>query len=314
MGLRGLLSGTRAKPAREKKTDAVLDPFEGIEAGLPQPEAPRYEPGTWPIDRLDVLEALWGRGNLIPGSHDFVSGLINVCSLTSAKTMLDIGAGLGGASRAMVKKFGVWLVGLDREEILASEANRRSLSQSMDKKAIFFACDPETLSLKPSAYDAILCRQVMSTVQNRENLFNQFAEALKPSAHLVIYDFVQGAAKGNAEVLKALWENEIPKLQLQRPQQIANALKERNFLIHVAEDVTAAYREMVLEAWSRYCDALKPGAVKGLTAEIVLDECQRWVTRVAALDCGAMKVYRFHATNSSEKKKGSVATLSDWKY
>ncbi|WP_337997211.1 class I SAM-dependent methyltransferase [Oleispirillum naphthae] len=314
MGLRGLLTGARAKQGRGNKQDAVLDPFEGIEDAVPPPEAPHYQPGTWPIDRLDVLEALWGRGNLIPGSHDFVAGLMNVCALSSAKTMLDLGAGLGGASRAMVKKFGVWLVGLDREDILASEANRRSLSRNMDKKAVFFACDPETLRLKPSAYDAILCRQVLSTVQDKENLFNQLAEALKPSAHLVIYDFVQGAAKGHAEVLKTLWATEIPKMQLQRPQQIANALKERNFLIHVAEDATAAYREMALGAWIAYCDALKPGTMKGLAAEVVLEECRRWVNRVAALDCGAVKVYRFHATNSSEKKKGSVATLSDWKY
>jgi len=313
VGLRGLLSGTRAKPGHEKKTVAA-DPFKGIERDLPPSAVPRYEPGTWPVDRLDVLESLWGRGNLIPGSHDFVSSLMNVCALSSAKTMLDLGAGLGGASRAMVKKFGVWLVGLDREDILMSEANRRSISQDMEKKALFYACDPETLRLKPSSYDAILCRQMLSTVQDKENLFTQFAEALKPSAHLVIYDFVQGSVKGHAEILKKLWDTEIPKLQLQRPQQIANALKERNFLIHVAEDVTEAYREMVLGAWVAYRDALKPGAVKGQAAEIVLDECQRWVTRMGALECGAMKVYRFHATNSAEKKKGSVATLSDWKY
>ena len=130
------------------------------------------------MECLDVLERLWGRGNLIPGSHDDVSALMNACALTSAKTMLDIGCGVGGASRALVKKLGVWLVGLDRDEILASEANRRSITHNMEKKAVFFACDPEALALKPAAYDAILCRQMLSTVQNKENLFDQLGEGV----------------------------------------------------------------------------------------------------------------------------------------
>jgi len=313
VGLRGLLPGARAKRDRTKK-EAVVDPFAGIDVAARPPEVVHYTPGTWPVERFDVLEALWGRGNLTPGGQDFVSGLMNVCALTSAKTMLDLGAGLGGASRALVKKFGVWLVGLDREEALASEANRRSLTQDMEKKATFFACDPETLRLKPSAYDAVLCRHLLSTVRDTDNLFDQVAEGLKPSAHLVIVDFVQGATKGDAGLFADLLNTENPAFHLQRPQQIANALKKRNFLIHVAEDVSEAYRDMVVKAWVAYCDALRPGAVSGIAAEVVLDECERWVRRIAALDHGAIKVYRFHATNSSEQKKGRVATLSDWKY
>ncbi|MBN2751997.1 MAG: methyltransferase domain-containing protein [Rhodospirillaceae bacterium] len=312
MGLKGLLSGARAKAV--SKRGAVSDPLQSVVPDLPPPEVPHYEPGSWPVERLDVLEALWGRGNLIPGSHDFVSSLMNVGALSSAKTMLDIGSGLGGASRALVKKFGVWLVGIDRDEGLVSEANRRSLVQDMDKKAIFYACSPESLSLKPSGYDAILCRQMLSTVQNKENIFDQFCEALKPSSHLVFVDFVLGTAKDHADVLKTLEVAEMPKRHYWRPQQIANALKDRHFLIHVAEDLTEAYKTMVLTGWMAYRDSLKLAPVSGFTAEIVLDECQRWVARMSALESGAIKVYRFHATSSSEQKKGRVSTLSDWKY
>jgi len=311
--LKNLLSGKK-KAAKAKAVAAKpFDPLAGLDIA-PPPEAAHYEPGTWPVERLDVLEQLWGRGNLIPGSHEDVGAIMGACTLSSAKTMVEIGCGLGGVSRALVKKFGVWLVGLDREESLISEANRRSASQKMEKKAVFFSCDPENLSLKPAGYDAILCRHMLSTVANTDNLFAQFAEGLKASAHLELIDFVLGDAKGHEAMLKTLWDRDFPRMQPMRAQQVATELKKRHFLIHVAKDITDDYAAAVLSGWTQYRDALKPGAVSDLARAIILDECERWTARMAALDAGALRVYRFHATNSSEKKKGSVATLSDWKY
>lgn len=317
MGLKGLLSA--GKPKKTNERTRVDDPFAGLEitpddSGAAAADRRHFDPATWPVERLDIAEALWGRGNIQPGSHDDVAALMNVCALTSAKTMLDMNAGLGGGSRAMVQKFGVWLVGLDRDEALVADANKRSLELDMDKKAIFYACDYESVSLKPSAYDAILCRNLISTVQNKDNLFDQIRESLKPSAHLVIADFVLGNPAGNEALLKTIWDKEVPRLQLQRPQQIAAALKSRNFLVHVAVDVSAEYKLAVLAGWAKYVETLKGAKVSPFVAEIILSECERWLTRVAALDAGALRVYRFHATNSAEKKPGRVGTLSDWKY
>lgn len=309
MGLRDLMQGGRAKAA-EPVSSARPTAAERTRA---EPVT-HYIPGTWPVERRDVLEEVWGKGCIQPGSNDDVAALMNVCALSSAKTMLALGAGLGGPARALVHKFGVWLVGLDRDEALVAEANRRSLIEDVDKKAVFHAADYETLALKPSGYDAILCRNVFSTVVNREGMIEQFAEGLKPSAHLVVVDFVIGETKGNEAVLKRLFEGETPKLQPIRAQQIAQSLKQRNFLIHVAKDITDEVMPRILEGWARFAQALKPGVTPRFTAEIILDEAAKWETRMQALQSGALRVYRFHATNSAEKKKGRVATLSDWKY
>lgn len=309
MGLRDLMQGGRAKAA-EPVSSARPAAAERTRA---EPVT-HYIPGTWPVERRDVLEEVWGKGCIQPGSNDDVAALMNVCALSSAKTMLALGAGLGGPARALVHKFGVWLVGLDRDEALVAEANRRSLIEDVDKKAVFHAADYETLALKPSGYDAILCRNVFSTVVNREGMIEQFAEGLKPSAHLVVVDFVIGETKGNEAVLKRLFEGETPKLQPIRAQQIAQSLKQRNFLIHVAKDITDEVMPRILEGWARFAQALKPGVTPRFTAEIILDEAAKWETRMQALQSGALRVYRFHATNSAEKKKGRVATLSDWKY
>lgn len=310
MGLKDLISGSRPKAAPPA---AAPRPAPQAAAERAAPVA-RYVPGTWPVERRDVLEDVWGKGCLQPGTPDDVASLMNVCALSPAKTMLCVGAGIGGPARHLVHKFGVWLVGLERDDSLVAEANRQALVEDVDKKALFYAADYETLALKPSGYDAILCRNVLSTVVNREGMIEQFAEALKPSGHLVAVDFVVGETKGSEAILKRLFEGETPKLHPMRAQQLAASLKQRNFLIHVAKDITDEVMPRILEGWARFAQALKPGVTPRFTAEIILEEAAKWETRMQALQNGALRVYRFHATNSAEKKKGRVSTLSDWKY
>lgn len=307
MGLKGFLSGSKPKPVAAPAAAPAR-------VAAPVQAEVSYEPGTWPAERFDVLEEVWGKDCIQPGNVDDVASLMNVCALTSAKTMLDIGSGLGGPARGMVRKFGVWLVGLEREEALVAEANRRSLIEDLDKKAVFYAADYETLALKPSGYDAILCRNALSATANREGMADQFVEGLKPSGHLVVVDFVVGEASGNEEILKRLYDGETPKLLPLRAQQVAGMLKKRNFLIHVAKDITDEVMPRILEGWGRFSQSLKPGVTPRFNAEIILDELTKWETRMRALQSGALRVYRFHATNSAEKKKGRVGTLSDWKY
>ncbi len=313
MSLKDLLSGggaAKTKPVRpaKKSEPSRVAP----EPKVAEPCA--YSPGTWPIERQEILESVWGRGNLQPGSHEQVADLMNACALTSAKTMLDLKSGLGGVDRYLVKKFGVWLIGLDQDEILIKEANERSLKQSLEKKAIFHHCEPESLRLKPSGYDAILSRMFFSGISNKDNAFEQLAQGLKPSGHLVLVDYVLGNVKGQKHLIDAVLDKEIPSLLPCPARVMADGLKKNNFLVHVAEDITESYLSSAEENWAKFRDSLRGADITPFQAQIILDECDRWDALAAAMRAGALKVYRFSANNSSERKKGRVSTMSDWKY
>ena len=58
----------------------------------------------------------------------------------------------------------------------------------------------------------------------------------------------------------------------------------------------------ILEGWGRFSQSLKPGVTPRFNAEIILDELTKWETRMRALQSGALRVYRFHATNSAENR------------
>ncbi len=86
MGLKGFLSGSKPKPVAAPAAAPAR-------VAAPVQAEVSYEPGTWPAERFDVLEEVWGKDCIQPGNVDDVASLMNVCALTSAKTMLDIGSG-----------------------------------------------------------------------------------------------------------------------------------------------------------------------------------------------------------------------------
>jgi len=153
-----------------------------------------------------------------------------------------------------------------------------------------------------------------SFVQAKDNAFVQLAQGLKPSGHLVLVDYVLGNVKGQAHLIEAVIDKEVPKPFLCTARQIADGLKKQNFLIHVAEDITESYIHVAEESWAKYRDSLKGIRMSPFQAQILLDECDKWDARAAAIRAGALKVYRFSANNSAEQKKGRVSTMSDWKY
>src|SRR5277367_2673347 len=67
----------------------------------------------WSLERIKVAELIWGDGFTFPGGADHVLQMVKPMTLTSAKSMLDIGCGLGGATRAIAKTFGTWVIGME---------------------------------------------------------------------------------------------------------------------------------------------------------------------------------------------------------
>ena len=54
-----------------------------------------------------------------PGGREHILTMVETFGLDPAMTVLDLGAGLGGATRTMCSKFGVWVTGFEVDEALA---------------------------------------------------------------------------------------------------------------------------------------------------------------------------------------------------
>ena len=77
--------------------------------------------------------------------------------------------------------------------------------------------------------------------------------------------------------------------------QIVEQLQINGFDVRTAEDVTDTYCSQVLEAWDTLTTTLPQSAKTEEFKFVVIDEGEKWMRRLAALNTGDLRVYRFYA-------------------
>src|SRR5262245_48857497 len=89
-------------------------------AATPAPAAADAPPAdAWSKSRIKVAELIWGDGFNFPGSADHVVELVKPFGLNKEKSLLDLGCGLGGGTRAIAKEFGSYCEGMEHSPALA---------------------------------------------------------------------------------------------------------------------------------------------------------------------------------------------------
>ena len=78
-------------------------------------------------------------------------------------------------------------------------------------------------------------------------------------------------------------------------EQYNDCLTSLGFDIRVVEDITSVYRSMIIAGWARLLKEVDLRAMSREHRLTVVDEAELWMKRVAALECGALRVYRLYA-------------------
>jgi 2-polyprenyl-3-methyl-5-hydroxy-6-metoxy-1,4-benzoquinol methylase len=236
--------------------------------------------------RINIAEMVWGDGFTFPGGVEHVVEMVKPMALNPKKSMLYLGAGLGGGPRAIAKTFGTWTTGLEASKELAETGMAYSTKAGLAKKALIKHFQPATMKLPANKFDAVCARHVLSGVQDPIRFLSEVAAATRPEGHFLISDFA-----GSAQQLR-ITETGTSALDL---KELAQALEALNFDVRVAEDMTAQFRELVVQGWSDLSvslagKSLAPDEARGLAQEI-----NNWQTRLAAFASGELRVIRLYA-------------------
>jgi cyclopropane fatty-acyl-phospholipid synthase-like methyltransferase len=248
----------------------------------------------WSVQRIRIAEALWGPDLHTPGDTDFISTLIKPFGLNESMSALDLGAGLGGAARLIARKTGAWVTGLESDQVLQRSGLARSIKAGMERKAPVEPFEWEDLTF-PKRYDAIFSKEVLFTVRDKQKLFAALAAAMKPRGHLMFTDYVlKHSGKPGAAV--AEWrEAEAVRPYPMTISQASEFLKELHFDVRIAEDISDKHREIVLSAWEALTHTLPEKARDLETRQLAVEEAEMWMRRIAALETGDLRLYRFYA-------------------
>jgi cyclopropane fatty-acyl-phospholipid synthase-like methyltransferase len=248
----------------------------------------------WTPQRIASIQRIYGDGVDGPASQDRARRLVNPIGLNEQMTVLDIGAGLGTAARTIAKETGAWVDGIENHDTLVEEAVRHSAKEGLVKKAVIRKLDLLDPDVREHKRDAIIVREALHKIPDRERLFKTLAELLKPSSHLLITEFLMVSGKGQEE--RAEWgalHRSTPMLfQL---DEIREGMNKVGFDIRVAKDETKSYRSMLLNDVRRFAGTLLKDPVPRELQEWVMWEAEYWARTYQALEAGGITMHRIHA-------------------
>ena len=268
-----------------------------------------YEPPKqrWETSRVTLVQKVWGEGFESPGGRKHILNMVKIFGLDPAMTVLDLGAGLGGAARIMCGDFGVWVTGFEADANLAEAGMGLSVKAGMGEKAPVHAFDPDTFEHKQGSVDCVFSKEFLFSVADKPRFLKAVEVLLKPKGQFLFTDFMLAKPHLRSPTLKNWIENEPQTPHAWALEDYEAALAGARLDTRVVEDVTKAFRAMVIKGWADYTESTRPGSVGIETAPALVDEVELWTRRIQAIDSGDLKVCRVHAF---KKKHGPM--MSNW--
>lgn len=267
----------------------------------PSQESPAETVVPWTADRIGVVERLWGPGFTTPGGAEMMVELAKPFALSEAHTLLVLGAGLGGGARAITEALGCWVTGFEADPMLAAAAAQQSQIAGLARRAEIKTFDPATFVLKPKSFDCIFSKEEFFRIADKHRLLKLIQAALKVDGQVMFTDYVMASDAEPSPRVRKLLERESPPVELWPAQRYSDELGALKLDLRIAEDMTATYRKMILEGWQAFVRGVEEGgpATRETQRYIVL-EAEQWARRIALLDTGEVKVYRYFAIKTPQ--------------
>ncbi len=266
----------------------------------------RADEHTWESSRVQLVQDVWGEGFSSPGDSDYIIEMLKPFALTPAMSVLELGAGLGGASRVMAEHFGVWVTAFEADRVFAEAGMELSTMAGIAKKAPIASFDPENFEFKEMSCDCIYSKESFFTVKKKTELLGVIGDALKDRGQFLFTDFVKAEEIKDAKGLQAWMEAEPVKPHLWSVKDYDTALSRQKIEIRITEDITDNFRMLVMKGWADYLASASQEGLSAQMAETVVSEAELWARRVKAFESGDLRVCRIYGL----KKQGNL--LSDW--
>ena len=162
-------------------------------------------------------------------------------------------------------------------------------------KAAILRLRPEAPKFKENSFNAALIYECMTPIEDKIMIINSIAASLRENGHFIMADFVLPSSDPPNELVRNWYGYEPEKPKLWTARRTYDAIKNAGLEVRIAEDFTAEYRSMVLTGWLKLLSGLSKKELTPDFAHALIKECEYWIFRVAALDSGGLKVYRYHA-------------------
>lgn len=284
------------QPSGGKKPASAAPAKEPVAKGPKPVPAPEAGAEIWSARRIATVQKLWGEGFLGPGGPDYVVQLVTPFGLNPAMSLLDFGAGLGGAARAIANECGVYVTGMEPDPALAKAGHALSEEKGMRKMAPVEAYDPTAIDEKTfrrGMYDCAFSDGMLYTIADKKALLTAIVSSLKSDGQLLFTDFMYDGASPSP-ALEA-WALEEPgQVYPWSLKSLRDCLQGLNIDVRIELDDSENYRELIIAGLDHFLTRTDADTLDSSYAYPLGLESDIWARRLAVLQSGDLRYYRIH--------------------
>lgn len=175
--------------------------------------------------------------------------LAEAVELDAGKQVIDVGSGLGGASRRIAQDYGCRVTGVDLTDeycrVAAQLAELVGLSHLVD----YQQGDALDLPFPDAAFDIVWTQHAAMNIPDKATLYREMYRVLRPGGMVAIYDIVAGPT--HPVLFPVPWAREADTSFLATPEELRQLLQDSGFTITGWEDTTAMARKWFTEMVKR---------------------------------------------------------------
>ncbi len=151
------------------------------------------------------LEWVWGEGFLSPGGPEEVAAIVEGLDL-SAKRVLDIGCGIGGADVALAREQRAGkVVGIDIEEPLIVRARQIVADAGLEDSIEVLLVEPGPLPFDADSFDVVFSKDSIIHIPDKPKFYLDVLRVLRPGGVFVGSDWLTGRSDRGRSAAMQKW-------------------------------------------------------------------------------------------------------------
>jgi SAM-dependent methyltransferase len=187
------------------------------------------------VDRADLkLEDLAPVDEFHVGGRAATIHAVAPLNLTSDDHVLDIGCGIGGASRYIAAQFGCSVTGIDLTPDYIETARALAELTGLKDRVAYEVASATDLPFESDSFDAAVTIHVAMNIPDRTKLYAETARVLKPGKLFCVYDVM--GHDGDPFAYPVPWADTAETSHLTSVEEMRDLLAAAGFTIEHEED------------------------------------------------------------------------------